>query len=115
LVGGIINGNHAQNGNGGGVNLNKGLSVSGGAQFYGNTAGDSGGAITQWNSGQAVSISGSAFDTNTAKNNGGAVFVNESFLTLTNSTFTSNTVDSGSTANTYGGGVYAGGGWTAAA
>ena len=53
LTGGLVTGNHATDGNGGGVNLNNGLSING-TQFIDNTAGDLGGGLTQWNSGQSV-------------------------------------------------------------
>jgi predicted outer membrane repeat protein len=116
LTVGAVYGNHALNGNGGGVNVNNGLTIVG-TTFYSNTAagmGDasgSGGAVSQWNSDKTVSISGATFNINTAQVNGGAVYVRYSFLTLSTTTFTSNQVDSGATGvDTYGGGVYAGGG-----
>jgi predicted outer membrane repeat protein len=116
LNGGTVSNNSALNGNGGGVNVNGGLSVSG-TIFANNSAGGtsaatgSGGAITQWNTGQSVSINQATFSANHATINGGAVFINESFLILTNSTFSENVADSGASSNdSYGGGVFAGGG-----
>jgi predicted outer membrane repeat protein len=115
LTGGAVYGNHALNGNGGGVNVADGLTVVG-TTFYSNTAagtGDasgSGGAVSQWNPNKTVSISGATFNVNAAQVNGGAVYVRESYLTLANSTFTGNTANSSSTTMTFGGGVYAGGG-----
>lgn len=116
LTGGAVTGNHALNGNGGGVNVNNGLTVSG-TIFTSNTAGGysdisgSGGAVSQWNTGNTVTITGAIFNSNTAQYRGGAVFIRQNFLTLDTSMFTSNTVDSGaSTEDTYGGGMYAGGG-----
>ncbi len=109
MVGGIVSGNHANTGNGGGVNLNNGLDVNG-TQFIDNTAGDSGGGLTQWNSGQSISISNATFNGNTARNNGGGAYVRYSFLSIHNASFISNIVDSGNSGNTYGGGLYAGGG-----
>jgi len=109
--------NHALNGNGGGVNVNNALFVFG-TQFTGNTAagyGDtagSGGAICQWNAGVTVSIDNAGFSGNSAKYRGGAAMIRESFLTLSNATFTENSVDSGTAGSVYGGAVYAGGGLT---
>ncbi len=103
-----ISANHASDGNGGGVNVNDSLTVSG-SQFQGNTAGDSGGAISQWNAGKLVSISEANLADNSARNNGGGAFVN-SYLTVNDTTFSGNTVDSGGVDNAYGGGLYAGGG-----
>lgn len=109
LNGGIVSNNRANGGNGGGVNLNNGLSIIG-TQFNNNTASDSGGAVTQWNADQTVTISDAAFYANTARNNGGGVFIQSSFLTIDSTGFAHNTVDSGGSGNTYGGGLYAGGG-----
>lgn len=116
LTVGAVYGNQALNGNGGGVNVNDGLTIVG-TTFYSNTAagmGDasgSGGAVSQWNPDNPVSISGATFNVNAAQVNGGAVYIRYSFLTLSNTTFTSNQVDFGTTGvDTYGGGVYAGGG-----
>jgi predicted outer membrane repeat protein len=109
LVGGIVSGNHATDGNGGGVNLNNGLDVNG-TQFIDNTAGDSGGGLTQWNSGQSVSISNASFNGNSAKNKGGGAYINLNYLSINNTTFVANSVDTGGADNAYGGGLYAGGG-----
>ncbi len=116
LTGGAVYGNHALYGNGGGVNATDGLTVVG-TTFYSNRAAGtsdasgSGGAVSQWNPDKTVSISGATFNVNSAQLNGGAVYIRYSFLTLSATTFTGNTVDSGGASlQTYGGGVYAGGG-----
>ena len=108
LIGGSVSANHASDGNGGGVNVNDDLTVSG-THFQGNIAGNSGGAISQWNTGKLVSISEADLSNNSARNHGGGAFIN-SYLTVSDTIFSANTVDSGSTGNTYGGGMYAGGG-----
>ena len=108
LLGGSVSANHASNGNGGGVNVNDGLTISG-TNFQGNTAGDSGGALTQLNAGKLVSISEAGLSDNSASNNGGGAYIN-SYLTVNDATFSGNTVDSGGTGNAYGGGLYAGDG-----
>ena len=105
ITGGTFSGNHATSGNGGGINVNNGLTVTG-TQFQDNIAGDSGGALTQWNPGYTVSVSGAFFQNNSSKSRGAAAFVS-SPLTLSDSTFSGNIVDSGSAGDTYGGGVYA--------
>ncbi|NTW88647.1 MAG: hypothetical protein HGB26_05890 [Desulfobulbaceae bacterium] len=104
ISGGIFNGNHTGNGNGGGINVNNQLTITG-TEFFENTAGDSGGALTQWNKGYSVSITGASFENNSCKNKGGAALINSS-LNLTNSTLTGNMADSGGFGNTYGGGIY---------
>ncbi len=90
------------------MNVNDGLTISG-TNFQGNTAGDSGGALTQWNAGKLVSISEAGLSDNSARNNGGGANIN-SYLTINDTTFSGNTVDSGGTGNTYGGGMVAGDG-----
>ena len=116
LTGGAVYGNRALNGNGGGVNVNDGLTVVG-TNFYDNTAAGtdgnvgSGGAVSQWNADKTVSISGATFNANLASLNGGAVYIQSSFLTLSATTFTENQVGPGGWEDdTYGGGVFAGGG-----
>ena len=109
MTGGVVVGNHATQGNGGGVNLNNGGSING-TIFNGNTAGNSGGGLSQWNPGQTSYIYGATFTGNLAKNNGGGAFIHSSFATVLNSSFSVNKVDSGGTGNTFGGGLYAGGG-----
>lgn len=101
----IFQENHATSGNGGGLNVNNNLNISG-ATFIANTAGDSGGGLTQWNSAKTVVIQNTTFTSNTAKVKGGGAYVG-SYFTLTSSTFTTNVVDSGDTRNSAGGGVYA--------
>ena len=105
ITGGSFTGNAAA-GNGGAVNLNNGLSVSG-VTFTSNTSADSGGAITQWNAGFTILIASSNFHSNKAVNKGGGVYVN-SVVALNQDWFDSNSVDSFTTDDTYGGGVYAG-------
>ena len=97
--------NQATFGNGGGINVNNALNVLG-TSFSENVAGDSGGAVVQWNAGQTVTIDGADFSENLAKLKGGAVYVG-SYLTLVDSRFTSNRVDTQSNADAYGGGLYA--------
>ena len=106
LSGGYYSNNHATSGNGGAVNVNNDLFITD-SQFTGNTSGDLGGAVTQWNQPGTVTISGATFTNNSAYSKGGGAYITGS-LTLTHSTFTSNKVDSlASGANVYGGGVYA--------
>jgi predicted outer membrane repeat protein len=106
LTGGAYIDNHATDGNGGAVNVNNNLSISG-TLFSDNTSGDQGGAVTQWNAPWAVTISGAYFTDNTAYSMGGGAYIGGS-LTLTSSTFTGNKVDSlASHGDVYGGGLYA--------
>ena len=115
LTGGAVYGNHALFGNGGGVSVNDGLTVIGTA-FDNNTAAGtsditgSGGAVSQWNGDKPISISWATFNVNSAQLRGGAVYIRSSFLTLSDTSFTENQVDSGVNSDTYGGGVYAGAG-----
>ncbi len=88
---------------GGGVNVNNGLTVTG-TQFVENAAGDSGGALTRWNKGYTILISGAVFQNNTSESKGGAALVNSS-LNLADSTLSGNMVQSGGQ-NTSGGGIY---------
>ncbi|MCU0579818.1 MAG: hypothetical protein MUF69_09775, partial [Desulfobacterota bacterium] len=104
ITGGNFSGNQANTGNGGGLNLDNQLTVSG-TQFQDNTAGDSGGAITQWNAGYTIVISGASFNNNSSKSKGGAAFI-QSPLTLTDAHFNGNVTDSGGAGNAYGGGLY---------
>jgi hypothetical protein len=107
LTGGKFAGNSA-GGNGGGVNVNGGIVVSG-TQFISNTAGESGGGLLQWIAGgYSIIITNARFERNTASIRGGGASVS-STLTISNSTFVTNTVNSGNANFTYGGGVYAGG------
>jgi predicted outer membrane repeat protein len=107
LNGGLFSNNRALGGNGGAVNANNGISITG-TQFISNTANDSGGALLQWNVGYTVTVINARFERNTAKNYGGGASVNSTLL-ISNSTFVTNTVDSGNTNDVYGGGVSAGG------
>ncbi len=106
LSGGLFSNNRAMGDNGGAVNVNNSISVTG-TQFISNTANDSGGALLQWNAGYTVTVTNARFERNTAKGKGGGAYVN-SLLTISNSMFVTNTVDAGSS-DPYGGGVYAGG------
>jgi predicted outer membrane repeat protein len=106
IQGGSFSNNVAGSGNGGAVNVNNGLVVSG-TSFNHNSAGDSGGAITQWNPGYQIVIANAVFHGNTAKLNGGGVYVN-SVVTFDHDTFDANIVNSGNASDVYGGGVYAG-------
>ncbi len=105
LIGGVFSGNRAINGNGGAVNLNGSITISG-TQIVSNTA-INGGGLQQWNVGPAVSITNTRFERNVARGVGGGAAVS-STLSISNSTFVSNTVDSGNGNSTFGGGVYAG-------
>ncbi len=100
-----FSGNQATAGNGGGINVNNALNILG-SSFSENVAGDSGGAVVQWNAGMTVTINGADFSENLAKLKGGAVYAG-SYLTLVDNSFISNRVDSQSAANAYGGGLYA--------
>lgn len=107
LVGGTFAANSAGL-NGGGVDANTSVTVSG-TQFISNTAGQDGGGLLQWNAGYTVTVTNARFERNTAYNNGGgaAVYGN---LIITNSTFVTNTTGSEEEPHVaYGGGVYAGG------
>jgi predicted outer membrane repeat protein len=106
IQGGRFANNVAVTGNGGAVNVNNGLGVVA-ATFENNSAGDSGGAITQWNPGYPVEIDYSNFKGNSAKTHGGGVFIN-SVVYFLKDTFEANVVNSGDARRTYGGGIYAG-------
>jgi predicted outer membrane repeat protein len=100
--------NTASTGNGGGINVNDSVSITG-TYFDSNTSGDLGGGISQWNTGKTVSFEAVTFDTNTAKNSGGGVFL-KSHATISYTKFISNTVNAGTGTTAYGGGLYADGG-----
>jgi hypothetical protein len=105
--GGILAGNQAGR-NGGGINLNNGVSVSG-TQLISNTAGQDGGGLLQWNSGQQVNVTNAHFERDRSSRDGGGLWA-QGNVTVTNSLFISNTADSRSSTDTQGGGVYASGG-----
>jgi fibronectin-binding autotransporter adhesin len=105
--GGILAGNQAGR-NGGGINLNNGISVSG-TQFISNTAGQDGGGLLQWNSGQQVNVTNAHFERDWSSRDGGGLWT-QGNVTVTTSLFISDTADSRSSTDTYGGGVYASGG-----
>ncbi len=106
LNGGLFQNNVALNSNGGAINLNNSLSITN-TQFISNTANGQGGALNQWNPGYQVTLANAWFERNTAKSLGGGVYVS-STVTVINSTFESNTVNSGNANATAGGGLYAG-------
>ena len=103
LIGGLFSNNRALNGNGGAVNLNGSINISG-TQFISNTA-LNGGGLQQWNTGRNVLITNTRFERNVARGIGGGAAIS-STLVIINSTFATNTVDSGNSNNTYGGGLY---------
>ena len=103
LSGGLFSNNRALGDNGGAVNVNRDIRIQG-THFISNSTNDRGGALLQWNAGYAVTVTNARFERNTAKNQGGGAFV-AGALVISNSTFMTNTVNSGNTTNTYGGGV----------
>lgn len=104
IIGAFTN-NQATGGNGGAVNVNNDLSITSG-HFNNNSSSNQGGAVTQWNTGKVVTISASTFASNTAYSQGGGAYIGGD-LTLTNSDFVANVVDSlSSGGNVYGGGLY---------
>ncbi len=74
LNGSLFQNNIALSSNGGAVNLNNGISITG-TQFISNTAGDRGGALNQWNPGYRVTLSGVWFERNSARSMGGGAYV----------------------------------------
>jgi hypothetical protein len=107
LNGGLFSNNRALGDNGGGVNVNNSISITG-TQFISNTSNNNGGALLQWNAGYTVTVINARFERNTAKSQGGGASV-AGALIVGNATFVSNTVDSGAASDTFGGGLYAGG------
>jgi predicted outer membrane repeat protein len=108
VLGGLFAGNQATSGNGGGINLNNSISLSG-TQFISNTAGQDGGGLLQWNAGQQVNVTNVRFERNQAARNGGGLCVSQgATATLTSSVFVSNTTDAATT-ETRGGGAYVSG------
>ncbi len=106
ISGGRFEGNRALNGNGGAINLNGSLSLSG-TVIITNTA-LNGGGVQQWNAGYSVALTNTRFERNRARTVGGGMAVS-STLSISGSAFMTNTVDSGDGSDTFGGGVYAGG------
>ncbi len=104
LQGGLFSNNRANGDNGGAVNVNNGLSIVG-TRFISNTAQQKGGAVLQWNAGYPVTVSGATFERNAAGLLGGGLYAKGN-ITITDSAFLTNTVDSQSAANTSGGGLY---------
>ena len=74
LNGGLFSNNVAANGNGGAVNLNNSVSITG-TQFISNAAGQEGGALLQWNAGYTVTVTNAHFEHNAAGSNGGGLSV----------------------------------------
>jgi hypothetical protein len=105
LTGGVFSNNRALNGNGGAVSLNGDLTLTG-TQIISNTA-FNGGGLQQWNAGFTVLISNARFERNAASGIGGGAAISSTII-MNYSSFVSNTVDSGNTNNTFGGGLYAG-------
>ncbi|HET7375302.1 MAG TPA: hypothetical protein VFK30_01265, partial [Anaerolineae bacterium] len=105
VIGGAFRNNRAVNGNGGALNLNSFLSVSG-TLIISNTA-INGGGVQQWNTAPTVVIINSRFERNAARSIGGGAAISGTF-SISGSTFATNTVDSGSGSSTFGGGLYAG-------
>jgi predicted outer membrane repeat protein len=75
LNGGLFSNNRALGDNGGAVNVNNGISITG-THFISNTTNDSGGALLQWNAGYTVTVTNARFERNTAKNKGGGASIN---------------------------------------
>jgi hypothetical protein len=103
--GGVLGNNRAANGNGGAINLNGNLSLSG-TLIVSNTA-LNGGGVQQWGTAPTVVITRTRFERNVARSIGGGAAISGTLL-ISNSTFATNTVDSGDASNTFGGGLYAG-------
>jgi predicted outer membrane repeat protein len=108
LVGGLFSNNRANGDNGGAVNANNGLSIAN-TRFVSNTAQQYGGAVLQWNAGFPVTVSGAIFERNQAVLEGGGLWARGN-VTVTNSLFLTNTVDSKSAADARGGGMLSNGG-----
>jgi hypothetical protein len=105
LTGGLFSGNQAGR-NGGGLNLNNSLALSGTA-FISNTAKQDGGGVLQWNSNQLVTVTQARFERNLAHHNGGGLNLAQgATATLVSTVFLSNTADSYTNTNTAGGGLY---------
>jgi predicted outer membrane repeat protein len=108
VFGGTFAGNRATTGNGGGINLNNSISLSG-TQFISNTAGQDGGGLLQWNAGQQVDVTGVRFERNHAARNGGGLCVSQgATATVISSVFVSNILSS-TTVELRGGGAYVSG------
>jgi uncharacterized repeat protein (TIGR01451 family) len=107
VLGGLFAGNQAVNGNGGGIDLNNSISLSG-TQVISNTAGQDGGGLLQWNSGQQVNVTNVRFERNQSSRDGGGLWARGN-VTVTNSLLISNTADSHGSTYTHGGGAYVSG------
>ena len=105
VSGGTLSNNRAVNGNGGALNLNNSLSLSG-TLIVSNTA-LNGGGVQQWNTAPTVLITNTRFERNLARSVGGGAAISGT-LFISGSTFATNTVDSGDASSTFGGGLYAG-------
>jgi hypothetical protein len=108
MVRGSFAGNQALSRNGGGINLNNSLSLSG-TVFFSNTAQQDGGGVLQWNSNQFVTVTNARFERNSVKRNGGGLAIAQgATTTVTGTLFLSNRADSYQTTETdvLGGGLY---------
>ncbi len=106
ITGGRFEHNRALAGNGGAINVNGSLSLSG-TVLITNTA-LNGGGVQQWNVGHSVALTNTRFERNAAQRVGGGAAVS-STLSISRSAFVTNTADSGDANDTFGGGLYAGG------
>ncbi len=108
MVRGSFAGNQALGRNGGGININNSLSISG-TSFISNTATQDGGGVLQWNSNQFVVVNNARFDRNSVIRNGGGLNIAQgATTTLTGTLFLDNRADSYLTTetDTLGGGLY---------
>ena len=102
VSGGVWRANRAGN-NGGAINLNGSLSLSG-TVIISNTA-INGGGVQQWNSGPTIWLTNTRFERNVASGVGGGAAISGTLIVY-GSTFATNTVDSGNSSSTFGGGLY---------
>ena len=114
LSGGLFSNNRANGDNGGAVNVNNGISITG-TRFISNTAYQKGGAVLQWNAGFPVTVNGATFQQNqawytgaetTMAAEGGALRASGN-VTITGSSFISNAVSTSITQTFAAGGALA--------
>ncbi len=108
VVRGSFGGNQALGRNGGGININNSLGISG-TLFFSNTAKQDGGGVLQWNSNQIVTVTNARFERNVVIGNGGGLAIAQgTTTTVTGTLFLSNRADSYQTTETdvLGGGLY---------
>ena len=92
--------------NGGGVDVNNAVSVTG-TRFVNNVAGVDGGGLAQWNAGKTLTVTGAYFENNRSPHQGGGLWTKGN-VTITGSKFISNLAGSASTgSNVAGGGIFA--------